>query len=71
MRQLVNVTVRSTGFVTEPQPSPRATNWQHGPGTGISLRGVAPPPGSRPCRAPNGGVEHTNRAKVGLTLSDS
>ena len=33
--------------------------------------GVAPPPSSRRCRAPNGGVEHTNRAKVGLTLSDS
>jgi hypothetical protein len=31
----------------------------------------APPPDSRPCRAPDGGVEHTNRAKVGLTLSDS
>ena len=33
--------------------------------------GVTPPPSSRRCRAPNGGVEHTNRAKVGLTLSDS
>ena len=33
--------------------------------------GSMPPPSARRCRTLSGSVEHTNRAKVGLTLSDS
>lgn len=33
--------------------------------------GSKPPLSARRCRTLSGSVEHTNRAKVGLTLSDS
>jgi hypothetical protein len=56
----------------------QSANW-HTPRCGHRRPGWSPrhgsrprsPPGARRCRASDGGVEHTNRAKVGLTLSDS
>jgi hypothetical protein len=47
-------------------PQVLRTNWSR-----PLHRAVTPPPDSWACQAPNGGVKHTNRAKVGLTLSDS
>ncbi|KAH8696366.1 hypothetical protein BGW36DRAFT_462249 [Talaromyces proteolyticus] len=41
------------------------------PGSPMSAPPGSPPLRARRCRARSGSVEHTNRAKVGLTLSDS